>query len=303
MSVRKDLQVLIDASKDDPHRKNLSLNGIARSMGVSEATISQWMNNKYTGNNSRIEKKVRAYLSRYHERSIRPEKNLQFVDTRVSKKIFEIARVCHLENELGIVVGDSGIGKTRAANEYALQNEDVIMIESDLTFTAKVLVSEIARKVGLSGIGGLHAIFEEVVEKLKDSNRLIIVDEAEHQPIRSIDILRRIGDRTGCGILLVGLPQLLHRLRGLRGDYQYIYNRIGIGAILKPATEKDIELLVKNEIPEADGICKTFSEKADGSIRVLEKLLYRSRRMAMLNHCNINNKVIEKASEMLAFQS
>ena len=303
MSVRKELSLLIGSSKDDPYHKSLSLNGIARSLGVSEATLSLWMAKKYQGNNHNIETKVQGFLVRYHERASRPDKTLQFVQTKPSKKVFEIARSCHVENELGLIVGESGIGKTRALVEYAERNSDVIFIEADMTYTAKVMVSEIARNVGLSDIGGLHAIFEDVVERLKDSNRLIIVDEAEHLPIRAIDILRRIGDRTGVGILIVGLPQLLYRLRSLRGDYQYIYNRIGIGAILKPSTSKDIEMIIRNEIPDADGIYEVFYDKIGGSIRVLEKLLYRSRRLSMINRCNITVKIVNAASEILAFQN
>ena len=49
----------------------------------------------------------------------------------------------------------------------------------------------------------------EVVNKLNNSGRLLIIDEAENLPYRALEITRRIHDKTAVGVLLVGRNILL----------------------------------------------------------------------------------------------
>ena len=63
----------------------------------------------------------------------------------------------------------------------------------------------------------------DIIDKLKSSGRLIIVDEAEHLPYTSLELLRRIYDKAEVGILLVGMPRLM---KNLKGDKKNMLNYI-----------------------------------------------------------------------------
>ena len=57
-----------------------------------------------------------------------------------------------------------------------------------------------------------------IVKKLKGSGRMIIIDEAEHLPYKALELLRRVHDKAGMGVLLVGLPRLIHKIMEGRGE-------------------------------------------------------------------------------------
>jgi hypothetical protein len=158
---------------------------------------------------------------------------------------------------------------------------------------------ELHKKVGLCGSGSLHNLFSEAVAKLKGSGRLLIIDEAEHLKYKSLEIIRRLHDFTGIGVLLVGMPRLLGNLRGLKGEYAQLYSRVGIKAVLTPLRQTDTEEIVQAALPGSNGIWKVFHEKTGGNARLLDKLVKRSSRVAELNHTPITPEVVDAALQSL----
>ena len=114
------------------------------------------------------------------------------------------------------------------------------MIESDSGYTAKALLLEIHKRLGLSGKGCAYELMNEVVNKLRNSGRLLIIDEAENLPYRALEITRRIHDKTGIGILLVGTNDLLENLRGLNNQYEQLYSRVTFHKVLDDINIKDV---------------------------------------------------------------
>lgn len=226
--------------------------------------------------------------------------NPDFIETKNSKTIFEICEMVRIEKEIGIITGRAGIGKTYSLREYARHRQDILLIEADITFTPKVMMKEICTHLGIITGLSLHDMFEGLVEKMKTMDIMLIIDEAEHLPVRGIDILRRIHDRTGCGILICGLPQLLMRLKSLRGDYAYIFSRIGIGARLEAPTKKDVYAIVHSMMDDAnEKICESFYEYSAGSIRILVKLIRRSIRVARINNMPVTREIIAESAKLL----
>jgi hypothetical protein len=222
-----------------------------------------------------------------------------FIETKNSKTIFEICEMVRIEKEIGIITGRAGIGKTYSLKEYARHRQDILIIEADITFTPKVMIKEICTHLGIITGLSLHDMFEGLVEKMKTMDIMLIIDEAEHLPVRGIDILRRIHDRTGCGILICGLPQLLMRLKSLRGDYAYIFSRIGIGARLDAPTKKDVYAIVRSMMDADEKTCESFYEHSAGSIRILVKLVRRSIRVAQINQMPVTREIIAESAKLL----
>ena len=82
-----------------------------------------------------------------------------------------------------------------------------MLIEVDPGYTAKVLLEDLCGKLSVNVRGNLHELLEAVINKLQDSGRLIIIDEAELLPYRALEVIRRIHDKTGIGIVLAGMPR------------------------------------------------------------------------------------------------
>lgn len=290
MDLKKELKNVMD-------EKGLSLTAISRALGISTAALSQWFSDSYIGNIAKIDEAVKGFLERQRER--KTTKKIEFVMTSVVKKVFEVARICHLDGEIGVLYGNAGIGKTEAVKEYARRNTDVILVEADLGYTAKVLFQELNKKLGMDGRGSIHDLFDDVVMKLKDSGRLIIVDEAEHLPYRALELLRRVYDKAGVGILLVGMPRLIANLRGKKGEYAQLYSRVGVASKLDELKESDVDAIVSSVIPGSNGTYKVYYECSKGNTRVLTKLILRSLRVAEINNMTICPEIVRETAKML----
>ena len=277
--------------------KQCTISGVARALDLSPTTLHLWLNDKYKGNVGKINKAVEQYMER---ELLREENvNIPFVETSVAQDIFEIANTCHVESEIGVCCGCAGVGKTYAVKMYALEHSDVILIETDFGYTPKVLFSEIHKTLGFEGTGALHNMVIDIVDKLKNSGRLIIVDEAENLPYRALELLRRIYDKARVGILLVGMPKLLKNLQGDKGQYTQLYSRVGVLAELQPIADNDIVAITSKVTPNSVSIYPKLSAFCGGNTRVLTKLLVRASRIAKLNDTTIDEDVLNAALSQL----
>ena len=232
MDIRAELKNMME-------EKGLTIVFVATAIGVAKSTISMWINGTYKGDNSKIADKVHNFIQREKERTI--EEDLPIVDISIIGFISEIGRTCHTKGKIGVCVGKAGLGKTVAVKEYTKNFLDAILIESDSGYTAKSLLLEIHKRLGLSGKGCVYDLMNEVVNKLNNSGRLLIIDEAENLPYRALEITRRIHDKTGIGVLLVGRNILLENLRGYKNQYDQLYSRVKYLKVLDRLHIKDIK--------------------------------------------------------------
>lgn len=289
----------IDMLKDYIEKTKFSQSKIATMLGVSPAVVSQYLKGEYKGDVEAVDKKVAQMLERQAEKA--KDVKTDFVMTKTANRILEICGLAHAMSDIYLVIGEAGLGKTMALKQYVSQNSNVIMLEIDPTFSVKVLLNELCNKLGIvvSGSKSNHHMMDLIVEKLKGSERLLIIDEAELLAYKPLEILRRIHDKAGIGIILAGMPRLRANLRGQKGEYKQLYSRVGLALdIQSRLPSEDIALLCKNALGTDE-----FSEKLDkvsqGNARRLSKLLRGVNRLAVVNQRAVDLAMIERFAEML----
>ena len=289
---REALISYLEESSTESNNK-LSAAAVGRNIGVSPTVISQFKNDQYPGDNYAVAKKVEAFLRREKDRRNHKEIFPEILLTKNVKRYVTVAKICHTEGEIGVVTGEAGVSKTCGAKYYEQQNPgSVILIEVAVGMTSKVLASEIHKKCGFDGAGTLYQMFLDIVEKLKNTNKLIAIDEAENLPTSGLELARRINDMAHVGVVLSGLPRLLTNLRGLKGEFKQLSSRIAIKAELKDQTEEDFKLLIQTAIPGSNGLYLKFYDRIQNA-RELSKVLKRYKQLANLN------AEIEKSDEDL----
>jgi hypothetical protein len=295
--------MLKQALKEVMEDRGFSLGKLSTALAISTSALSQWLNDSYGGNVEKIETKVKGFLEHEREKLSVKKRNFKFCMTTTSKRIFEIARLCHIKCKPGVAYGNSGIGKTTAAKEYVRKYPATILIEGDQTCSLKTILSTLNRKLGFSGIGSTNSLFMECVEKLKDSDRLIIIDEAEYLTPRVLDQLRRIYDQANIGILFIGMPRLIHNIRKLRGPYEQIFNRsIGFVAQLDIPKLSDFEALLEM-VGESKELAKQYYDSSQANTRIFETLYDRCYDMAVINDRTIDGALIKSvANKMMLMQ-
>lgn len=279
--------------------KGLKQSEVCRALDLSPASLSQWLKNEYKANDKNIVLKVEAFIKREAEKEQSTKYKKAFIETKISKTIFEIARKCHIKGKIGVAYGNAGIGKTTAVKEYAKSNYDAVLIEADLGYTPKVLFQKLLRKLGMTPSGSIHDMHEAVIEKLANSGKLIIIDEAEHLPYKALELIRRVYDKSGTGILLIGMPKLYHNLCGKRGEFEQLYTRALYKIPLDLLTKDDVKAIVGSAIPNDKGIWEVFYDYCKGNARMLTNLLENSIELAKRDKKTLTETIIKTTAKYL----
>jgi hypothetical protein len=283
--------------KDLMERRNLSIGYVSTATGVAKSTISMWINDNYNGKNEKISDIINNFIQREKERT--PDDELPIVDISIVKYISEIGRLCHTKGKIGVCAGRAGLGKTVAVKQYTRNYLDSILIESDSGYTAKSLLLEIHKRLGLSGKGSAYDLMSEVVNKLNNSGRLLIIDEAENLPYKALEITRRIHDKTGVGVLLVGRNILFENLRGYNNQYDQLYSRVKYHKFLDKLLLQDVIKILESSGQNPE-LAETYLMYSDGNTRKLEHLMTHSTSIAKINgKAEVDSAVIKQTSKLL----
>jgi len=263
-------------------RMSLSQRAASAQIGVSHSALSTWLSGTYKGSVESVEEKVQQWIERCREIADGPlpedERFPVTVDTEVFSEVTSALRACHLKGKIGVVVAASGSGKTRSVKEYVAKNAGVMLIECHHSFPARMVLSSIASSCGIEARGSIHELLVSVCDRLRGSGRMLVLDEAEHLKPSVLDVVRRLNDWAGIGIVYVGLPRFMASLQSMRRDYEYIWNRVRVRAGIERSAEaerSDIRKLLGSMLPLLDDtVVIAFHSRCGGDIRKLEALYY-----------------------------
>lgn len=277
---------------------------LARGIGVSPASISMYLNNNYAekgGKYETIEPKIEAFLEVQESKAQREELVLGFVSTKTTRRISEVMRDAHEAGDTVVIYGQAGLGKTQAVKNYCEKNPAAVLIEANPSFTALVLMRKLAAAAKVSTVGSLNDLFESVSDRLRDSGRLIVVDEAENLPLRALEIIRRLHDDTGCGLVLSGMPRLVANLRGKHGELVQLYSRVSVALNLGDSMPDDeLEEIARAAMPEADdATIAELVKQSNGNTRRMSKLMCGAVRTANKNGIKMQSGIIKKYSTLI----
>lgn len=277
---------------------------LARGIGVSPASISMYLNDTYAekgGKYGTIEPKIEAFLEVQESKAQREELVLGFVSTKTTRRIAEVMRDAHEAGDTVVIYGQAGLGKTQAVKNYCDKNPAAILIEANPSFTALVLMRKLAAAAKVSTVGSLNDLFESVSDRLRDSGRLIVVDEAENLPLRALEIIRRLHDDTGCGLVLSGMPRLVANMRGKHGELVQLYSRVSVALNLGDSMpDEELEEIARAAMPEADdATIAELVKQSNGNTRRMSKLMRGAVRTANKNGIKMQAGIVKKYSSLI----
>ncbi|MCX8957192.1 ATPase [Erwinia psidii] len=284
---------------------------VATKTGLSTAVISQYLKGVYNGNIGNVESALADFISREEERARRREVKESFVPTQLAGLALGLIGNAHMDGDIGVIYGPAGMGKSMALKRYVAMNKGAILIEADPGYTAKVLLQELCARLGVKTCGNIHELSEECIQALTGTGWVVLVDEAELLPYRALEVLRRIHDRSGVGLVLAGMPRLLINLKGSRGEYAQLYSRVGMALDIEAHKGKseadDFNTILASLLPEDDGrssihvpeISEAFRKYSKGNYRRMFKLARGVVRASAIGNQGISVKLIETYAQML----
>lgn len=114
-------------------------------------------------------------------------------------------------SKMGLVHGEPGLGKSQTAFWLACKYDGIYLRASNL-MTGRWLLEEMVKELDEIPRFLTSDNFNIVVKKLKQSPRVIFIDEIDYlmNNYKTIETLRDIHDETGCPIIFIGMG-LAHR--------------------------------------------------------------------------------------------
>ena len=225
---------LVECVAEAINDAGLSQAAAAQQIGISDATLSQWLRDKYPGDREAVAKKVSRWLDARTARA-ELEKRLppapEWVETKASRRVIGALGYAQFAADFAVVYGAAGSGKTAAARRYAATRPNVWM--ATITAGSRTIgpcLERVAHAIGMRHMP--YRIWRSesaLVDRLRNTRGLVIVDEAQHLDVRSLEALRGLHDAAEIGFALLGSEVVYARLTGggRSAAFAQLWSRIG----------------------------------------------------------------------------
>ena len=285
------MQEITQRLNDFLEHNRISASALSRALGISSAVISQFRQGVYKGDSKAVAMKIEKYMNNYQDKSKSRSTGLKdefFISNDVKMAKFVINEAIS-ECEIALLYGSAGSGKSTILQDFAKNNPNAVLIEATCHTTAKVLIDELCEALKIEGASGINAKLKAVARFLKENDKIILIDEAEHLPLKALEDLRRIYDFSHTPMVLCGTEVLLNNLMGKNKELRQLYSRI-CGKWCMQGLSKE----------ECDGFFRSGIYKyTKGNFRSASKLYKKALRLARLNECECDDEIIATATQMV----
>lgn len=261
---------LIEAVKAWMEERKYSQAALARLARISGSSLNQIIKGVYATSPSKLLVSVESAMQHADETSGHAAVAVETGFFRMANVAFGMAR---RYRNFAVLTAYVGVGKTFACKYYTKTHPNTYFIEADPTMTQQSLTKLLHRMIIGPGKGSLADKFDEVVASLKDTDSLIVVDEAETMTSKQLHMFRRIRDKANIGIVLAGTEHLSGLIKPEHGQFDQIRSRSGFWPeTVRGISAEDAAALVQSafgaeEVSE-DVIARLFAY-CKGSARML----------------------------------
>jgi DNA transposition AAA+ family ATPase len=275
----------------------------AQLIGYSTGTLSTYRTGKYNGDVVKLEKRLQEYFGNQQEAATLHQAG-DYVPTSISQSVYDTIRICHLKGGLAIECGDAGIGKTKAAQKYLedYPNTAIYVTVNPCLVSITAFLKLLCRRLKVP-MGRKDDMWLEIDEQLQGGKKVLIIDEAQHLPIKTIESIRAFFDSNpDLGIIMIGnVETVINRSRRGKESFAQIKNRTKLTEIrhtthitkadmrlLFPALagqEKELELLhvIAQSEEGVRGAVNLYSNAQDNENTSYEGLLAMARAMKIVS--------------------
>jgi len=234
-----------------------SLAKAAKMINRSTALVHGYLHKTYEGDIPAIEKDIGNLLRREEDLEL-TMRAPTFCSTNASILIWEVLEYCDERCRMGAVIAESGSGKSETAKEYQRQNRATMIVTADATTrtlgaTMRLLVDHVG---GRPKTNTIDDMLHKTLRKLKGSRRLLIIDDAHFIPWAGLEVIRKLYDCAGVGVVYLGQEELYNQMTGDTNKarlFDQIYSRIAIKRDRVKVLKKDVKLIIDSLYPRGFG--------------------------------------------------
>jgi len=274
-------QQLLAQVRDVMRDEGLSQSQVSSLAGVSKTRLNHWLAEKYTGQVAPIEQAIKRWLDS-RRASAELESTLpaapDWVETPSARSVISALAFAQMAGAVSVVYGGAGVGKTLAIRQYREQSPNVWVVTATPASSAPgSILTRIAHVLGIRASGAVHVIEANIIERLRDTRGLLVIDEAQHLTSRALDAVRSLHDAAGVGLALVGNEVVYAQLTGGSRSvgFAQLFSRIAKRVRLSRPQTSDIDAMLDAwsiSAPDARRVCHEIG-KRPGALRGLSQTL------------------------------
>jgi len=277
---------------------DLSQAKTAPKIGIGRAVYSQWLTDKYPGDNEEVEKKVKNWINNLaaaKQISITLPTTPDYFETPSSKKMTAALTYAQMAADVAVIYGGAGVSKSSSISHYQKQNPNVWVVEgTPCSGTLSGFLRSACKTLDLRVVSSGNTRMEEaILSRLKDTNGLLVVDEAQFLNERAIEMARRLTEMSNIGLALAGNESVYAQLTGNNrrsAEFAQLFSRIGKKVRLTRPTDDDV-----NAFCTAWGITGKDERKLihiiakkPGALRICTKTLRMASMMAKASNSEVS---------------
>ena len=230
-----------------------------------------------------------------------------FVQTPASQLFFAGFEHAQHAPDLVVISGAAGVGKTTSIQAYRAQRPNVWVITGEPCITTpRMVLDDISEMLGLSEARSTHRISRGVVQRMRGTKGVLIVDEAQHLNTQTLDQLRTVHDLAGVGVVLCGNEKVHTRIEGgaRTPEFAQLFSRVGMRVQRSRPQRSDIDALLDAWAIEGAPERKMLSAIArkPGALRLMTKVLRIAEMQAHADEASLSPHYIEAAWQHLSAQ-
>ncbi|WP_066666991.1 MULTISPECIES: AAA family ATPase [unclassified Sphingomonas] len=203
----------LKAHKDET---GLSWSELSPKLGIKPGTLSQFPAGTYAGDNRKIAEQVyryRQHLMNQAEIAVTMPDRPDYFETPTSRRILSMLSIAQ-RGRIVVIAGGPGTSKTMTVKHYKATMPNVWHATmKPSTAGVNTMQIKVLEAMGEHNARGTPLALSSKIESIvRNTDGLIIIDEAQHTSEKALEEIRGWHDETGIGIALVGNEDVLTRL-------------------------------------------------------------------------------------------
>lgn len=268
--IRATIRELIDS-------KTITGAALARETGQSTAAISQYLNEKYKGDNDAVGTSLQTWLQARESAKTTLPVIPDYVVTPTSEKVTAALTYAQLTHTIALVYGHPGVGKTQAIKQYARTGNNVFCITASKSRTNELeTMYELALAMGISDAPYQRGALSRLLrQRLRDTNALIVIDESDWLNYDAIEELRILQEECNIGLAFAGNHKVYDRLTGgsRSVDFARLFSRVAKKVVINNVLAGDV-----------DAFCQAWNVTGTDERRLLKAIAKRPGALRSLSH-------------------
>lgn len=234
----------------DSYKQEMGItNGaLSKQLGVSETAVVKYLGGKPEGDVARFEARADSLM---RNQLIRQNSKATLTETNVTSAMIGHFQTTQKTNDVSLVVGPSGIGKSCGCAWHLHRNPIHILVQASvLQYSKQHVFAQVWKSAGpRSWKTKEGSQFSTLCKVLAGSDRQIIVDDAHRLTVSGLKAVFALHDATDCPVSLVAFEDDVEEL--VQQDGQ-LFSRIGLKTTLKLKSTTELAThLIAQFVPDS----------------------------------------------------